>query len=89
MPTGGGSVIKAWPSFLFLESGMAENNTIHAGAMTPVEFCARYQISRSTLFKLWSEGKGPRRFRAGRAVRITLRAAEEWAGDVEPEERAA
>jgi predicted DNA-binding transcriptional regulator AlpA len=42
------------------------------------EFCARNGISRSLLYKLWDEGKGPRRMSVGARTLISREAAEEW-----------
>ena len=47
------------------------------------EFCAAHGISRSLLFQLWREGRGPRRMVIGRTIRITREAAAEWRRDVE------
>ena len=50
----------------------------NSGAMTIPEFCSWARISRSTLYALWEEGAGPRRFNAGSATRISRHAAEQW-----------
>lgn len=52
--------------------------TLLPAALTVAEFCARYRVSRSKLYQLWEGGEGPDVFRIGRAVRISVPAAEEW-----------
>lgn len=42
------------------------------------EFAAAHGISRSYLYQLWSEGRGPRRFKAGRRTLVSREAAAEW-----------
>jgi hypothetical protein len=41
-------------------------------------FCDANCISRSLLYRLWREGRGPRFFLAGTEKRITIEAAAEW-----------
>jgi hypothetical protein len=41
-------------------------------------FCDAHEISRTHLYKLWSEGRGPKFFRLGDERRITCEAAAEW-----------
>jgi len=41
-------------------------------------FCDAHEISRTHLYKLWSEGRGPKFFRLGDERRITVEAAAEW-----------
>lgn len=48
------------------------------GVMTIPEFCAWAKISKSTLYELWTQGAGPKRFNAGTATRISRAAAREW-----------
>jgi predicted DNA-binding transcriptional regulator AlpA len=47
-------------------------------SFTIPEFCARNGISRSLLYKIWDEGKGPRRMNVGARTLISREAAEEW-----------
>jgi hypothetical protein len=42
------------------------------------EFCKAERISRSMFYKLRSQGKAPRLFNAGTAVRISPEARREW-----------
>jgi predicted DNA-binding transcriptional regulator AlpA len=48
------------------------------GVMTIPEFCAWAKIGKSTLYELWTQGAGPKRFNAGTATRISRAAAREW-----------
>lgn len=41
-------------------------------------FCAAEHISRSMLYKLWAEGRGPRFFMVGSVRRISHAARIEW-----------
>ncbi len=43
------------------------------------EFIEAYSISRSGLYKLWQDGKGPRYVKVGRKVLIPANAARNWA----------
>jgi hypothetical protein len=47
-------------------------------AYTIPEFCRAYSISVRTYFNMRDEGLGPREMGIGRAVRISLAAADEW-----------
>ena len=51
-------------------------------AYTIPEFCVAHRIGRSALYKLWSEGNGPRRIQVGTGrsskVLISLEAAADW-----------
>jgi hypothetical protein len=42
------------------------------------EFCEVERISRSMLYKLWSQGKGPRFYQVGTVRRISQEARIEW-----------
>ena len=42
------------------------------------EFCELENIARSTLYKLWSEGQGPRFYQVGSVRRITEEARRLW-----------
>jgi predicted DNA-binding transcriptional regulator AlpA len=48
-------------------------------------FVAQYSISRSTLYKLWKEGRGPKITRVHGRTLIGARAADEWAAQMEAE----
>lgn len=53
---------------------------------TVAEFCAAHgNISRVMLYKLWNEGRGPRRMSVGRRVLITAEAAADWRARMEAE----
>ena len=47
------------------------------------EFCTAHRLSKSLLFSLWRDGRGPRRMVMGRVVRITAEAAAEWRREIE------
>ena len=47
-------------------------------AYTIPEFLEIYPISRTTLYRAWKEGRGPRRITIGRRVIITRKSGEEW-----------
>jgi predicted DNA-binding transcriptional regulator AlpA len=47
-------------------------------SLTIDEFCKAEKISRSMLYRAWSEGWGPRFYRIGVTRRITYRARLEW-----------
>jgi hypothetical protein len=45
---------------------------------TITEFCQAERISRAMLYKLWSQGKGPRFYYVGSVRRISHEARLEW-----------
>jgi hypothetical protein len=47
-------------------------------SLTIAEFCQAEKISRSMLYRAWSEGWGPRFYRVGVTRRITHHARLEW-----------
>jgi len=47
-------------------------------SLTIDEFCQAEKISRSMLYRAWSEGWGPSFYRVGVTRRITYRARLEW-----------
>jgi hypothetical protein len=47
-------------------------------SLTIDEFCKAEKISRSMLYRAWSEGWGPKFYRVGVTRRITHRARMEW-----------
>jgi hypothetical protein len=47
-------------------------------SLTIDEFCQAEKISRSMLYRAWSEGWGPKFYRVGVSRRITYRARLEW-----------
>jgi predicted DNA-binding transcriptional regulator AlpA len=55
----------------------ASSNTSDA-SLTVREFCKAEKISRSMLYRAWSEGWGPKFYRIGVTRRITHRARLEW-----------
>jgi hypothetical protein len=58
-----------------------QTNPAHAAYTVP-EFCIAHRVGRSALYKLWQEGKGPRRFQIGQGrssrVLISVEAAADW-----------
>ena len=54
-------------------------------SLTITEFCVAERISRSLLYKLWAEGKGPRYYRVGSHRRISPEARTEWRRQLEAE----
>jgi hypothetical protein len=46
-------------------------------------FCEDEDISRSALYKLWKEGRGPRYFNIGNRRHISDQAAAEWRARME------
>jgi predicted DNA-binding transcriptional regulator AlpA len=59
---------------------MAEDFTL-----TVNQFCAVENISRAMLYRLWADGKGPRRFFIGNSPRISHEARTEWRRKLEAE----
>jgi len=55
----------------------APGNTLDP-SLTINEFCKAERISRSMLYRAWSEGWGPKFYRIGVTRRITHRARLEW-----------
>jgi predicted DNA-binding transcriptional regulator AlpA len=49
-----------------------------AAAYSVDEFCRSYGLGRSTLYKLWKSGAGPRPMHVGRRTFISVEAAQEW-----------
>ena len=45
---------------------------------TVTGFCREHNLSRSYLYQLWSEGRGPRRLKIGRRTLISGEAAADW-----------
>jgi predicted DNA-binding transcriptional regulator AlpA len=58
-------------------------------SLTIDEFCQAEKISRSMLYRAWSEGWGPKFYRVGVTRRITYRARLEWQREREAEAAAA
>lgn len=50
---------------------------------TVASFCKAHNISRSYLYLLWTEGRGPRRTKLGRRTLISGEAAAEWRSQME------
>jgi hypothetical protein len=48
-------------------------------------FCDSHEISRTHLYRLWREGRGPRFFWLGDQKRITAEAAAEWRAQMQAE----
>lgn len=51
---------------------------VHDPSLTVDQFCRAENISRSMLYRAWSEGWGPKFYRVGVTRRITHRARLEW-----------
>lgn len=54
-------------------------------SLTIDQFCQAENISRSMLYRAWSEGWGPKFYRVGVTRRITHRARIEWQHEREAE----
>lgn len=52
-------------------------------AYTISEFCQISKTSRAKLYQLWSEGKGPKKFKIGRRVLISDDAIRSWIKQLE------
>ena len=52
-------------------------------AFTVEQFLRRYPISRTSLYREWRNGGGPKRCRVGRRILITAEAAREWMQSLE------
>ena len=50
---------------------------------TPYELAAAERISRAMLYKLWSQGKGPRFYLVGNRRRIAEKSRLEWRRQLE------
>lgn len=61
--------------------------SLDPAAYTVSGFCQEHHISRSYLYQLWSEGRGPRRTKLGRRTLISGEAAAEWRRRMEAETR--
>lgn len=48
-------------------------------------FCEAHNISRSYLYRLWREGRGPLRMKLGRRTLISKEAAKEWRQRIQAE----
>jgi len=62
---------------------MATSTNVEPLSLTIAQFCKAHSIGRTTLWKLWREGKGPQFFKVGRTVRIPAEAARRWRGQGE------
>jgi len=54
------------------------NNRTNLDAMTIETFCARHQISRTTLYEMFDSGDGPDTMAVRGRVMISREAAEKW-----------
>jgi hypothetical protein len=48
-------------------------------------FCDSHNVSRTQLYRLWAQGRGPRFFKLGKQLRITAEAAAEWRAQMQAE----
>lgn len=55
------------------------------GSMTVAEWCAHRRLSRSMLYKLWAEGRGPAAYRVGSRRLISAEADAAWLREREAE----
>lgn len=55
-----------------------QNLAVEPQAYTPHEFAIAHRIALSSLYKMWSEGRGPKSFKAGRRRLISKESAAEW-----------
>lgn len=60
-------------------------NAVNEPSYTVAEFCTAERMSRSMLYKAWSEGWGPAFYWVGVTRRITHRARLEWQRNREAE----
>ena len=56
--------------------------TVHQ-SYTVDEFCTAERLSRSMVYKLWSQGQGPRFYMVGSVRRISAEARLEWQRSME------
>jgi len=61
------------------------SRSLDTAAYTVSSFSEEHHISRSYLYRLWSEGRGPRRTKLGRRTLISGEAAAEWRRRMETE----
>jgi hypothetical protein len=52
---------------------------------TIADFCEAERISRAMLYKLWSQGQGPRYYMLGSVRRISHQARMDWHQELEAE----
>jgi hypothetical protein len=58
---------------------------VDRASFTIDEFCRAHRIGRTTLHYLWVQGKGPRIYRIGTRVLISIEAAAAWRAERETE----
>jgi excisionase family DNA binding protein len=63
--------------------------TMDDQTLTINQFCEAENLSRTTLYKLWREGRGPRWFLIGSSRRISAEARARWRHEREAEAEAA
>jgi excisionase family DNA binding protein len=63
--------------------------TMNDQSLTINQFCEAENLSRTTLYKLWREGRGPRWFLIGTSRRISAEARQRWRREREAEAEAA
>jgi predicted DNA-binding transcriptional regulator AlpA len=52
-------------------------------SLTIDEWCEAHRLSRSTLYKMWRQGQGPKSYKAGRSRRIGVEADRAWQREAE------
>jgi hypothetical protein len=58
---------------------------VEAAVYDIARFCDSHNVSRTKLYKLWREGRGPKFFKLGKSLRITAEAAAEWRAAMQAE----
>lgn len=59
--------------------------TVERRAYSVAEFCASYNVSKSTFYKMARNGTGPRLMRVGERTLVSVEAADEWRRRLESE----
>jgi hypothetical protein len=67
----------------FTQPGRERRARIRRPLYTIIEFCEVERMSRSALYKLWAQGKGPRFYFVGNTRRITAQARLDYHRDRE------
>jgi hypothetical protein len=59
--------------------------SVDRGAFAVCEWCDRNSVSRTQLYKLWHQGRGPRFFWLGKQKRISIEADIAWRAQMQAE----
>ncbi len=57
---------------------MATFTNLEPLSLTVKDFCNAHGIGRTTVYKMWKLGKGPKFFQVGRTRRIPMDEAKNW-----------